>query len=222
MLDTSWVSRSIALYELVPKGRWHRGHTVVIGDAAHALSQRPARRNLGDRRRDYPGQTGPPSARDEANSLLLKHIQEVPADSRGTYGWPRAPAELTLGRGLPVNHQRVARLMRQTGLQGLYRRRYRRGATGPATEDDLVQRRFTVEAPHRQWLTDSTDKRRQAVLRSRDGHLRSTHRRMVHCRSHAHRARRRCTRHGHTPPTPRNRFGDPALRPRLAILMLLS
>jgi 2-polyprenyl-6-methoxyphenol hydroxylase-like FAD-dependent oxidoreductase len=38
VLDTSWVSRSIALYELLPKGRWHRGHTVVIGDAAHALS----------------------------------------------------------------------------------------------------------------------------------------------------------------------------------------
>jgi salicylate hydroxylase len=38
VLDTSWVSRPIALYELAPKGTWHRGHTVVIGDAAHALS----------------------------------------------------------------------------------------------------------------------------------------------------------------------------------------
>jgi putative transposase len=99
----------------------------------------------------------PPSARDDANSLLLKHIQEVHADSRGTYGWPRAHAELTLGLGLPVNHKRVARLMRQAGLQGLYRRRYRRGATGPVTEDDLVQRRFTVEAPNRLWLTDITE-----------------------------------------------------------------
>jgi putative transposase len=41
----------------------------------------------------------PPSARDEANSLLLKHIQDVHADSRGTYGWPRVHAELTLGLG---------------------------------------------------------------------------------------------------------------------------
>ena len=38
----------------------------------------------------------PPSARDEANSLLLKHIQDVHADSRGTYGWPRVHAEFTL------------------------------------------------------------------------------------------------------------------------------
>lgn len=47
--------------------------------------------------------------------------------------------------------------MRQAGLQGFYRRRSRRGGTGPATEDDLVQRRFTVEAPNRLWLTDITE-----------------------------------------------------------------
>jgi putative transposase len=99
----------------------------------------------------------PPSAREELNSLLLKQIQEVHADSRATYGWPRVHAELTLGLGLPVNHKRVARLMRQAGLQGLYRRRYRRGPTGPATEDDLVSRCFTVEGPNRLWLTDITE-----------------------------------------------------------------
>lgn len=54
---------------------------------------------------------------------------------------------MTLGQGLPVNHKRVSRLMCQAELQGLYRRRYRRGRTGPATEDDLVSRRFTVEGP---------------------------------------------------------------------------
>jgi 2-polyprenyl-6-methoxyphenol hydroxylase-like FAD-dependent oxidoreductase len=37
-LDSSWVSRPIALYDLDPTDVWHRGHTVVIGDAAHALS----------------------------------------------------------------------------------------------------------------------------------------------------------------------------------------
>ncbi|MDQ3762840.1 MAG: transposase [Actinomycetota bacterium] len=37
-------------------------------------------------------------------------------------------AELRLGLGLSVNFKRVARLMRQAGIQGLYRRR-RRGCT---------------------------------------------------------------------------------------------
>ena len=99
----------------------------------------------------------PPCAREEAKSLLLKQIREVHADSRGTYGWPRVHAELTLGLGLPVNHKRVGRLMRQAGLRGLYRRRYRRGPTGPATEEDLVKRRFTVEGPNQLWLTDITE-----------------------------------------------------------------
>jgi putative transposase len=102
----------------------------------------------------------PPSARDEENELLLKHIRAVHAESRGTYGWPRVHAELTLGLGLPVNRKRVARLMRQAGIQGLYRRR-RHGCTvrDPAAEPatDLVNRRFTVEAPNRLWITDITE-----------------------------------------------------------------
>ncbi|MGH3940964.1 MAG: IS3 family transposase, partial [Pseudonocardiaceae bacterium] len=41
--------------------------------------------------------------------------------------------------------------------QGLYRRRYRRGPTGPATEDDLVQRNFAVAATDWLWFTDITE-----------------------------------------------------------------
>jgi putative transposase len=99
----------------------------------------------------------PPSAREEANTLLTKQIVEIHEQSRGTYGWPRVHAELVLGLGIEVNHKRVARLMRQAGVQGLYRRRSRRGPTGPATEDDLVHRQFTVDTPDRLWLTDITE-----------------------------------------------------------------
>jgi putative transposase len=67
-----------------------------------------------------------------------------------------------LGLGLAVNHKRVARLMREAGIQGLYRRRTRRGPTGPATEDDLVHRQFTVDGPDRLWLTDI--ERHEALL----------------------------------------------------------
>jgi putative transposase len=92
--------------------------------------------------------------------LLLKHIQDIHAESRGTYGWPRVHAELTLGLGLSVNRKRVARLMRHAGIQGLYRRR-RRGCTvrDPAAEPagDLVNRQFTVDAPNRLWVTDITE-----------------------------------------------------------------
>jgi putative transposase len=98
--------------------------------------------------------TRPPSARDEENELLLKHIRAIHAESRGTYGWPRVHAELTPGLGLPVNRKRVARLMRQAGIQGLYRRR-RHGCTvrdpGAEPAGDLVNRQFAVGGPNRLW-----------------------------------------------------------------------
>ena len=59
---------------------------------------------------------------------MLKKIRRTHKESHGTYGSPRIHAELTLGLGLPVNLKRVARLMREAGLQGLYRRR-RHGCT---------------------------------------------------------------------------------------------
>jgi putative transposase len=69
-------------------------------------------------------------------------------------------AELRLGEGISIGRKRVARLMRQAGLEGVYRRR-RRGCTtrNPAAEssDDLVNRRFRVEGPDRLWVTDITE-----------------------------------------------------------------
>jgi putative transposase len=100
------------------------------------------------------------SPRREENELLLKHIRRIHAESRGTYGSPRVHAELVLGLGMPVNVKRVARLMRDAGIQGLYRRR-RRGGTvrDPAAQPavDLVNRQFVVDEPNRLWITDITE-----------------------------------------------------------------
>lgn len=100
------------------------------------------------------------SPRRQENELLLKQIRQIHEESRGTYGSPRVHAELTLGLGLPVNIKRVARLMRQAGIQGLYRRR-RHGCTardpGAEPSADLVNRDFTVTEPNRLWITDITE-----------------------------------------------------------------
>ena len=71
----------------------------------------------------YEWRNRPASPRDQENELLLKHITQIHKESRETYGSPRIHAELTMGLGLAVNVKRVARLMRQAGIQGLYRRR---------------------------------------------------------------------------------------------------
>jgi putative transposase len=108
----------------------------------------------------YEWLAGARSVRAQENELLSKYIEKIHEESRGTYGWPRVHAELTLGLGLAVNHKRVARLMREAGLQGLYRRR-RHGCTvrDPVADPhpDLVERRFNVDAPDRLWVTDITE-----------------------------------------------------------------
>jgi putative transposase len=53
------------------------------------------------------------SPREMRNKELTKLIAAIHAESRGTYGWPRAHAELVLGLGETVNRKRVTRLMRE-------------------------------------------------------------------------------------------------------------
>lgn len=66
-------------------------------------------------------------------------------------------AELVLGLGETVNRKRVARLMREAGLQGVHRRKGRKNLVNAATEEDLVHRQFMVAELDRLWLTDITE-----------------------------------------------------------------
>ena len=99
----------------------------------------------------------PESPRELRNKELTENDQGNPRDSRGSYGSPRVHAELRLGLGMEVNRKRVERLMREAGIQGIYRRKGRRNLVNAATEEDLVHRQFTAEAPDRLWLTDITE-----------------------------------------------------------------
>ncbi len=100
-----------------------------------------------------------PAPRVREDRALTATIVEVHRQSRGTYGAPRVHAELRLGVGMRIGRKRVARLMRQAGIEGVYRRR--RGCTRRDAEavpsDDLVNRRFTVDRPDRLWVGDITE-----------------------------------------------------------------
>jgi putative transposase len=99
----------------------------------------------------------PESARETENRQLVKMIRAIHEESRFSYGSPRVTAELRLGLGLAVNRKRVERLMREHGIQGIYRRKGRKNLVNAATEEDLVKRNFTVDAPDVLWLTDITE-----------------------------------------------------------------
>jgi putative transposase len=101
-----------------------------------------------------------PTARMLADVELGDVVAKIHEQSFGTYGVLRVTAELRLGLGRQVNHKRVARLMRERGLQGITRRRPRHGCTrsrpGDPRSDDLVCRQFRPDHPNRLWVQDIT------------------------------------------------------------------
>ena len=98
------------------------------------------------------------SRRTQENTALLEQIAILHAWSRETYGASRIHAKL-VEDGMNVGHNRVARLMRRAGIQGVTRRKWRvTTRRDPAAQpaDDLVDRKFTQTAPNRLWVADIT------------------------------------------------------------------
>ena len=82
----------------------------------------------------------PPSERALDDACLLQQVKEIHEDSRGFYGSPRVTGQLRL-EGLGVGRRRVARLMRQEGLQGRSARLYR--------QSKVARRAFYAGVPYR-------------------------------------------------------------------------
>jgi transposase InsO family protein len=98
------------------------------------------------------------AARDAADQTLAATIRQVHAGSDGAYGAPRVTAELR-DTGQPVNHKRVARVMRRFGVQGLrLRRRVQTTIADPAASKapDLIGRDFSAGAVNQRYVGDIT------------------------------------------------------------------
>jgi transposase InsO family protein len=106
----------------------------------------------------YAWQDRPPAPRTQADERLGLEIAAIHAESRQRYGSPRVHAELG-ARGHRTSRKRVARLMRQHGLAGRRRRRFRAttdsGHTLPVASNVLA-RQFAQPAPDLAWVTDIT------------------------------------------------------------------
>ena len=66
----------------------------------------------------YAWKTRPPSSRTQMDKALKKEIHSVHASHQGAYGAPRIHGELQR-QGWRVSRKRVARLMRELGIDGL-------------------------------------------------------------------------------------------------------
>jgi putative transposase len=106
----------------------------------------------------YAWKRRPPSARELADRKLAERIRQIYIETEEIYGAPRIYSELKLGDGIPVGKKRVARLMRQLGIQGADGRRGgpRTTVRDPkrASAPDLVDRDFARAEPNRLWVCD--------------------------------------------------------------------
>jgi len=102
-----------------------------------------------------------PSERSRANEALLLEIRAAHARSRRTYGSPRVFKELQ-EQGLAVGENRVARLMRETGIRAKTYRRFRVTTNSKHAHPiapNLLARRFSPSfagVPNKVWASDIT------------------------------------------------------------------
>jgi transposase InsO family protein len=116
----------------------------------------------------YARRSRKPSRRELADRGLLAEIEAARSGYRRVYGARKTWHELRR-RGVEAGRDRVARVMRQHGIEGKLRGRKRR-TTIPdeaALEKarDLLQRDFTASRPNQKWVCDIT------YLRSWNGFL---------------------------------------------------
>jgi len=98
------------------------------------------------------------SVRKAEDEKLQQRIGAIYRRSRQTYGAPRIHAELK-EEGTPVGRKRIARLMKESGLAGVSRRKStvttrRDRSARPAP--DLVDRQFVADRPNALWVADIT------------------------------------------------------------------
>jgi putative transposase len=106
----------------------------------------------------YAWKKRPKPARASSDARLAATVAAVHKRSRLAYGSPRVHRELK-ARGMRIGKRRVERLMRENGIQGRRKRRFRR--TTDSRHDDpiapnLLARDFKTDAPNRAWVTDVT------------------------------------------------------------------
>jgi putative transposase len=106
----------------------------------------------------YAWKKRPASPRARADAQLTVDIVAAHKRGRRAYGSPRVHRELR-ARGVRVGKKRVERLMRQNGIQGRRKRRFRRTTDSNHAlpiAPNVLQRQFEVLAPNEVWVTDVT------------------------------------------------------------------
>lgn len=100
-----------------------------------------------------------PGPRAAENAQLRIRVKTIHAQSQQTYGSPRVQKELA-SQGARHGRNRIARLMREEGIAGRQRRRYRVRTTDSDHDQPVAPNRLAEAAapnqPNQQWVGDIT------------------------------------------------------------------
>ena len=100
----------------------------------------------------------PAAPRSKVDAELVVAIKAAHKTGRGAYGSPRVHRELR-AKGHRIGRKRVERLMRQEGVVGRKKRRFRKTTDSNHPHPiapNVLERRFDVELPNTAWVTDVT------------------------------------------------------------------
>jgi putative transposase len=101
----------------------------------------------------------PESERSRDDRRLSVLVRAAHEESRRNYGSPRVHADL-VAQGERVGRKRVARIMREAGLKGRIRRRYKCTTMSDHEQPiapNLLGRQFGASAPNQRWVGDTTE-----------------------------------------------------------------
>ncbi|WP_460952451.1 IS3 family transposase [Spirosoma daeguense] len=101
----------------------------------------------------------PIGARQLKTQQLLIQIQQVYERSQSRYGSPRI-ADALREQGVKASRNRIARLMRKTGIRSIVYKKYRVQTTNSNPDylvaKNLLNREFSADKPDKKWVSDIT------------------------------------------------------------------
>ena len=107
----------------------------------------------------YWGIARPNSRRLLDDDRFTPMIRRIFEEHQGSYGAPRITEELR-ALGQRISYKRVERLLREMGLRGKQKRKFRPCTTvvDPAAtiSPNLLEQDFTADAPNKRWVGDIT------------------------------------------------------------------
>ena len=107
----------------------------------------------------YDWKKRPKSQRWIDNEALLIEIRRVFVENDSDYGSPRIWNELNNVQDIRCSENRVARLMRETGLVAVHKRKFKATTNSKhnwPVAPNLLERHFSVDEPNKIWVTDIT------------------------------------------------------------------